>query len=239
MKQQEHARFAAYLLDELGGIEDRYLAEAQIPCRATRQTPIFRRVLIVALSLALTLTVVLSALLIGSLRGAKSEDHAALGDELAPGTEQVLNQFSGATATTLSDRLGELRASTESLQIAEEELNLFDGQAKVIWQYAEEETVRVQSLTPSEYRQLTQTLDRETHSKTDGSGEGEKTLAGIWLAAGDGTVISPQLEQTAGNVGYGALFTYRPETEPSTAFTELLCDILSSVGNANGKDGRS
>ena len=236
MKPRSSQRFAAYLLDELGGIEDRYLAEAQTPYQA-KKTCTVRRVLIVVLSLTLTLTVVLSALLIGSLRGAKSEDMALDDGEAIGQTEQVLDFLSpsaGATATTLSTRLGELRASTESLQIAEEELTLFDGQAKVIWKYTEDESYRVQTLTDAEYQQLTQELG-SANSKLDTAEE--QSLAGIWLAAGDGTVISPQLQQTAGNVGYGTLFAYRPEIEPSAAFTELLCDILSSVGNTNGREG--
>ncbi len=223
MKSRSSQRFAAYLLDELGQIEDRYLAEAQTPYQAKRGAPAFRRVLIVSLSLALMLTVVLSALLIGSLRGAKGEDDAF--DAEAPKqTEQALDRFSGATATTLSSRLGDLRASTESLKISEEEPKLFDGQAKVIWKYGDEDTYRVRTLTAAEYRQLTQALG-SAESKIDAAEE--QSLAGIWLAAGDGTVVSPQLEQTPGNVGYGALFAYAPEIEPPTAFTELLCGILS------------
>ena len=224
MNRNLSPRFAAYLLDEIGQIEDRYLAEAQAPCRVTRRTLLPRRALIVALSLALTLTLLLSALLIGSWQGAKSED-IALNDEDGAEPEQVFDQFSGATAKTLSSRFSEIRGSTESLKTPEERIDLFDGQAKVIWKYTEEETYRVRTLSAAEYTQLTQTL--HTEKSTEAPASEEQSLAGVWLAAGDGTVISPQLEQTSENVGYGALFAYRPEREPSAVFTELLFAMLS------------
>lgn len=44
----------------------------------------------------------------------------------------------------------------------------------------------------------------------------------VWVLLGDGSVVTPCLNPSAGNVGAAVLFDYDPERLPSDIFTELL-----------------
>ena len=218
MNQEQKWRCAQHLFDSIGQIEDRYVAEAETSYRRAG-IGFSRRWVAVAASLTL-LVGMTTALLVGNWVGNKSltENEAALdGFEL-------MDQEIG-TVSSLSARLENLRPQTEESRVSAEELDLFDGTARVIWQYADEDGYRVQALTQTELNGLTAQLTKHegepVTKATPGSGPR------IWIAMGDGTVITPCLTQSAGNVGYGTLFSYEPELEPSPAFSDLLCDILT------------
>lgn len=219
MNQEQKWRCAQRLFDEIGQIEDRYIAEAETPYVRARAHLSPRRWMIVAASLTLLVSVT-AALLVGNL----------IGGEGMPKSEadldgfEVMDQEIG-TVTTLSTRLEELRLETEDARTDKEELDLFDGTARVIWQYADEENYRTQALTKTQLTKLTAQL-----TKNEGTQVAENTAqtgTRIWIAMGDGTVISPCLARSDGNVGYGTLFTYQPELEPSEGFSDLLCAILT------------
>ena len=59
-------------------------------------------------------------------------------------------------------------------------------------------------------------------------GDDEEITLGtkVWISCGDGTVISPYLKASAGNIGYGELFNYEPEIIPSKSFNSCVSNLF-------------
>lgn len=173
---QNKRRAAAYLLDEIGGIDERHIHEAEIyrPARAPRRG---MRLVAAAVIALILLSVPLSALLINNRN--KSEVKAP-DDAGRPAIE-------GGEYT--------------------ETVDLFDGKPKLIWQNPGEAGYRSVEITPGEHDGLLSRLGSGSRP-LDGGGE-EAAL--VWLARGDGSVISPYLKLSAGNRAVGGLFDYSPE----------------------------
>ena len=49
----------------------------------------------------------------------------------------------------------------------------------------------------------------------------------VWICYGNGEIVSPQLKNSAGNIGYCELFEYSPEIEPSKEFVDLLDELVN------------
>ena len=218
MNKEQKWRYAELLFDAIGQIEDRYIAEAEAPYVRPHSRLSPRRWIIVAATLSLAVSLS-SALLIGNLLGGKHAEN-----EAAPDGFELMDQEIGALPS-LDRRLEEIREDTEHLRTDAKDVDLFDGTPRVIWQYADEENCRSRSLSKLQLAELTQRLSENAGTPIADTPSREGTR--IWIAMGDGTVISPCLAASNGNVGYGSLFTYQPELEPSPAFSDLLCDILS------------
>lgn len=226
MVRNDKHRLANYLLDEIGLIEDRYVAEAATEYRRAGNGLRPRRIAVIGVSLTLTLSLLLGMFAANQF-GSKSDDAAEdLRDEAG---NAVVTQASGTSAPAgISFRLQELKISTASYATPAQSIDLFADEMQIIWKYADEEIYRVRLLTSSEEQRMLGLLNKEQGTALSfAESEKKNGLDGIWIALGDGTVISPCLEQTEGNVGYGTLFDYNPEVEPSDALTDLVCDILS------------
>lgn len=219
MTQDEKRICAEKLFDSIGLIDDRFIAEAAAPYVRKGMARGLRALLIGAVSLTLALSVAIGAFVVGMM----SEQNRGEDD----GAGNVNNDFADGTtnANTLSAQLSALRTDTEDIAVTASEIDLFDSQAKIIWKYAGEEEYRVKPITDAEYERLTVILSKDKGERavpTDAD-----PVEGVWVTGGDGRVISPYLEQTAGNVGYGELFDYVPEYEPTEEFSEYLCDCIS------------
>ena len=57
--------------------------------------------------------------------------------------------------------------------------------------------------------------------------DSESVEVKVWLSYGDGTVVSPYLKHTRGNTGYGTLFDYSAEVEPSEKLTSTIHKLLN------------
>ncbi|MBQ9783360.1 MAG: hypothetical protein IJW44_02460 [Clostridia bacterium] len=238
MNTDNTRRLAGYLLDEIGLIDDRYIAEAATAYAPARKAFSLRQGLILAATLTLVVSVATGlfiggGLLIG-LGGAKSAapedaDNAYMDmveeDGADPGDAEGDTFVAGSTTDvpTLSSRLQALKGTTEALAVSAGEINLSGGAPMIIWQYQNETTYRVKTVTEADYAALTQYLPGGTPLDAE---RGQAVGVRVWLAKGDGTVCSPYLAQTPDNTGSG-LFDYVPEQEPSAAFAQLLCDLLS------------
>ncbi|MBQ9086615.1 MAG: hypothetical protein IJY47_05460 [Clostridia bacterium] len=221
MRAKDQQRATDLLFDAIGQIEDRFVAEAATPYVRAGKGLRLRRSLILALTLSLVLVSSLGLLIAQQVTD--KEDHAV---EMETG--DILNDEATGTVGSLSDRLSALRAETASLRVPREELDLFSGKAQVIWKFSDESGYRVKQVSRSEQTELTRMMTRDpgrSLSTTESADPGE--LEGIWIALGDGTVISPCLRQAPGNTAYGTLFSYEPELEPSVAFADTLCGIIS------------
>lgn len=221
MTQEEKRICAERLFDEIGLIDDRFITEAASPY-APRKNAGLRRFLVAAVSVTLTLCVCVGIFAIGKLGQDKSGNAAPENGEVNDG---FLADCVQPTAT-LSGKLDDLRADTETLKVSAEDVQLFGGAPSVIWKYSDEETYRVSPISRSEAERLSSLLERDKGQRIDRETT-ESRLDGVWIATGDGRVISPYLERTDGNIGYGELFEYSPEYEPSEEFSEYLCDVIS------------
>ena len=100
-----------------------------------------------------------------------------------------------------------------------DEVDLFDGQAKVIWKYTDSEVCYALNITETDLNWL-QNYGSNPITVHDESCQ-------IWLTAGDGLVTSPCLKKSAGNVGYGEIFNYSPEVDVSPTFANYLTKLIT------------
>lgn len=217
MKQVDRIWAANRLFDAMGEIDDRWIAEAETAYAPARRARFGRGSLIVALTLCLVTVSVL-----GVVVANRSRDTAA-----PEGEYPTVNEDAGSTSS-FSDRMSLLRTQTVAFRVSPEELDLFSGSAQVIWKYRDETDYRVKAITRNELDLLLDVMDQnEGTSVVATDTPSTDLLEGVWIAYGDGTVISPCLKQAEGNVGYGELFVYEPELEPSQDFANTLCGIIS------------
>ena len=220
MNQDAKRRFAEFLLDEIGQIDDRYLAEAEREYRPTRTRPLFRRATVVALTATLALGLSLSVAL-GTRLANKNAGEAFRDEDAAIQVDSTL----GNPSPSLTLRLAALRNETASRRVHDTEIDFFDGKTHIVWKYDDEETYRVRTLTDEQADSIVK------HANSQGKriepSEGTTAIR-IWILHGDGSVTTPCLSAATGNTGYGTLFTYEPEQDPSQALSDLLCDILAS-----------
>ena len=219
MNENEKTAFAEKLLDSIGLIDDRFIAEAQRPVRARSAAP--KRFAILAVAATLTLCTVGSVLLIGRLATIDRDSHA--GD--VADTETEIKHEADAEALTLGARLDGVKESTVSYKVDREKIDLFDGSARIVWKYSDETEYRACELSSDEANKLISSLKSSKGQRVDKT-DTEDDVS-LWIYYGDGRVISPYLELTEGNVGYGEIFDYTPEYEPSQEFSDIICGIIS------------
>ena len=225
MNRDQRARLAAYLFDEIGNIDDRFVAEAETPYERQSRSHGMRRFAILAVSLSLALTATLGIFVGSRLLGSKKNDASRPeNDNEAVVTDIVAGHSTSAGG--LSARLESMRDKTEHCRTEAEQIDLLSSEPSLILKYAEEENYRVCPITHEQRDRLLREMNQNAGTPVSPDGA-TATAVKVWIVTGDGTVLSPCLEQTDGNVGYGTLFDYEPELEPSQAFTETLCGILS------------
>ena len=199
---------AAYLLDEIGGIDDRYVAEAM----AVRKKPKAGKVLLLlAACLAAVSTMLFSiagAVAVGGIIGGAIRDGIVSGrPKPAETLEELLKRKSGAADV--------IKASDAS------EIDFLDG-AYLIWQTGDNKGYCLKKLSDNSLKLLVEKLGGRDVRTGDGTTSDTK----VWISCGDGTVISPYLKASAGNVGCRELFDYDPEIVPSKAFNSCVSDLF-------------
>ena len=208
------------LMDAIGSIDDRFIFEAQVALPKKRYAPL-RRVLALCACTVLVMSLTLS-LLVGLFSQKNSE---------APGKEEhVGNTEPPVTDSHFADALIEMKTETQSFASPLEREMLFEGETLLIWQYEDEENYRICTLSNLDASKIKTALaEKNGFVRTDAEYDlGE--LEGFWICFGDGLVYTPYLENSNGNIGYGQLFDYDPELEPSRYFIEL---ITNAIENSN------
>lgn len=189
---------AAFLLDELGGIDERYVLEARAYRRGGLSGGIKALISIGSVAAALVF-LTFSLVIINVLIGGRSGGKAAL--EL----DGVLDATSAQSTDEITDEM------------------FFSGQALLVWQKADEQTYYTAPVDSSQLRSLSEGLGHG-----GAYSDSEQPAAKLWLLMGDGTVVSPYLKTSPGNVGYGCLFDYNAEITPSSSTVSLINQILNS-----------
>ena len=228
------------LMDAIGSIDDRFIFEAESYERKKSSLPL-RKLIIAAVALSLVFTFTLSlgiGLMLGSNRDKVDNDFNNAPNEDHDGADDGFNN-AGANdenikpqpITTLEDTLESVRYSSEELKSPFERDMLFDGSTKLIWKYSDEESYRVCTISSASD---TKSIRRALEHKKDFSEVSEPavdSIDGFWICFGDGLVYTPYLKSSDGNVGYGELFDYEQELEPSKSFATFISEIIKKESN--------
>lgn len=228
MTQEEKRICAERLFDEIGLIDDRFVFEASTPYVSRARRTLWRRVLVAAVSVTLTVCIAVGLFAVGMMNAGKGnapENDMPMGDTVGDGMLED-NADGSETALTLSARLDRMKDDTAGLTVSKVDIKLFSTSPKIIWKYSDEADYRACTISEAQARTLVEKLSKNRGSRVSGE-KPDGELEGLWISTGDGRVISPYLELTAGNTGYGELFEYEPEYEPSEDFSEYLCDTIS------------
>jgi len=209
---------AQYLFSEIGNVEDALLYEAIRPrVQATRYAGArMRRVILLAAVLGVAASLILGAFVIGFFEGSKSED--ALRDENA-----VIGSEPKDYHTDLAVLLLDAEKGTGVQRLAADQIDLFDGKSKVIWQSEGQTDYCVKSLASTEADKKLQNAVGNDDPNPVGK---TPTVVRVWFCLGDGRVVSPYLSVSEGNVGYGVLFDYEPESIPSEDLVRTVEDLI-------------
>lgn len=222
MKHTDRLKKAEYLFSEMSGIDERLLHEAMV---YKRRPSVMPKLILIAACLALVVSLGVGSVVVASraistlmplfeamqTQKPDVDDQNGLpGQPAAPKTLDEMLVLSRDTATYTTERV--------------ENLNFYDGKARIIWQYGDEESVCVsRALTPYE---LT-SLRREVQKGTSVGESSPDLTCRVWISLGDGSVVSPYLKLTDGNVGVAELFDYDAELMPTESFNSQISDILN------------
>lgn len=200
---------AGYLLDELGEIDSRMIAEAMdIKVFKAVKSRAFVKSLAFAAAAVIVTGLSASLLLSESLKK---------GDEMKGGSENGLVLYQN-----LSDALSTAELADKAERFSDSEsISLFDGDVKIVWQSADGGDYYTLSVG-EEYKSALSNALSQTYSISEKADSDGVVLRRVWISYGDGRVISPYLKDSAGNVGYGELFDYSPEILPSDEFLKLV-----------------
>lgn len=223
MTNEQKRMSAERLFDAIGMIDDRYIAEADSAYIPAKRTNIWKKAILAAVAVTLALSVMIGSFLVASFVGGYLFIDKVFDALITNKDESDLD----APSATLSEKLVSIKDKTEDMRVSEDSIDLFSGSSMVIWKYSDEADYRVSLISDNELVTLQGKLERNRGESIDSSMPTDTQIDGVWIALGDGRVISPYLEQTAGNVGYGQIFDYTPEYEPSDDFAEYLCDSIS------------
>lgn len=223
---RDTSRAAEYLFDEIGGIDDSYIAAAMSarPVRARRPS----RIAVLAAAAVLVMAMVVAL----PMRFVTDKDDAAHegvhdADPNRGTTTSLSTDPPAEDAEQKPDviespfELDSLLSNTSDSFNMGGEPDLFDGTPRLLWQTADGVLCGVK-LSASE-------LDHLNREQGKGKQVGDAAMEAevmVWISYGNGLVVSPYLEDSPGNVGYGELFDYSPEIIPSAAVTGRIRTII-------------
>ncbi len=191
---------AFYLLDEIGGTDDRFIFEAE----HYRRRGIGKKLLTISEIAAIVLlcfsAILLNLRFMGILSSKKGENEKPM---------------------RLEETLLAYREKTESLYTE----SVSFGKNMLVWQYEGETGYYVMDLGKSA-DSLAELIGKGASLTEE---ESLKSDLRIWLCMQNGTVLSPQLLCSEGNIGYQCLFDYRSEIEPNKEFILQLEKLLSKL----------
>lgn len=215
---------AERLLDAIGDIDPRFIADAEsVPEIKRRRFAPPRKWMSIAAG-AVAFAFVIFGVSLTLLERGMDFDLAPEGDKAA--MDVVGRDPAVADENiTLGSLLSSVQSDSSIRTVSEEDITFIGGRMKIIWCYVGDEKYRVVSVPSSRESELLSAIeDLKNAKKTNETGE---MPYAIWICFEDGRVITPYLENTAGNVGYAELFEYSPEIEPDSKFTTLINELIS------------
>ena len=211
---------AERLFDAIGLIEDGILVEAettQVLRPYVRRRGQIRSLIALACAFSVITAGVLGSALV-SLLFPTGESHApesSAPDASTPVLETLQESLQWAESSGAAATVSDVGA-----------IDFFDGTAKIIWRGEDESQYRV--ITVASPAEADRILDRLKVAGTPLAPDSayDPTYS-VWISRGDGTVVSPYLKPSAGNVGYACLFDYAPEVEPDEELAALIRGVVT------------
>lgn len=212
---RDRMKSAEYLFDELGLISDAIITEAaEYRGNSYARGSSFRRILIAAAVMMTFVTVLTAMFVIGFIR-----------ENLV--VKEDLGESYPVYSQSMSEALNKAESSESVIYCSADELDLFDGVTKLIWQSEDSDGYYVMAITNTEDKNALDRALNSTYSSANKSVSESDENVSVWISFGDGSVTSPYLEKSEGNVGYGELFNYSPEIVPSDSLVRFVDDLIS------------
>lgn len=208
----------AALYQAIGEIDDSTLAGA-LKYKKKSTSKVLRPFILIAACLSLVFV-----LIIGSLAFGIAAIISKLPSILPPSGSDINDSAPSDAPNKVYDSLSSIliNASDEMYASNASEIDLFSDQAYIIWKTDESDTVYRKELSKNRLQNL-----RSPISSTTSKNNNDTSEISVWIAYGNGTVVSPYLTESYGNIGYGQLFDYSEEVEPSKELVELIKNSLS------------
>ena len=227
MKNQDLQKKTDQLMDAIGGIDDLFLNEAMnwqelsvrrsqkdvTPEKKTRKSPI--RALLIAASLVLVMVIGMSAMVSAFMRSSKGVQ--------APNKDPDVSQ-SSANGSRLDTLLSECVQSSSFTTCTGEKIPCFDGTVRVMVEDRSTGELFVsRPLNEAEQKSVQREM-KVVGERVAPNPESDATSSAysVWVTLGDGTVLTPCLNPSHGNLGAGTLFDYESERVPTQIFMDLL-----------------
>ncbi len=203
---------AERLLDAIGDVDDRFLAEA-VGYRSRRASILrFPARFVAAAAVAALLLLAVTSPALQWLK-----DLGDVGREEPPTAETV--------APTLGSLLSDCTESSAFTLLSAEEIDFFDGAVRLtVEDRATGELFISNPLTKAQ--QATLSREFSAAGKRVNAAEAPSEWR-VWVLLGDGTVATPCLDPSAGTIGCGVLFDYEDERVPTDRFLNLLEELTS------------
>lgn len=228
---EHNEKRAERLFDAIGGIDDRLIQDAMSPKKARDFIASRRRMRISITAVACLFCLVIGALIrLPDLGGKINTDSPDRGDEQSNTSVQTQptpdkNPAPNAPHRSLEQVLNLSSTSAKVTYLSADKLELRDSRSKLIWQFEGDDGYNVVNIdSQSKLDTITAQLDSPAFRLNAESSE--KLSVKLWIAYGDGRIVSPYLVHAPGNTGIGALFDYNAEVEPSAKLTEAILQII-------------
>ena len=209
---EQRVNKADVLFDVIGQLDDRMIAEASLPPMRKKSFRFYR--IATAAASFLVCVGILAGVSVTLSRGSIDAENEA-------------PDMSETVSLSLSDNLMLKRGSLSSFKVAADELDLFGGKMSIIFKFVDESDYCVLNVSTSRATKLKKELLRQDGEKKLSFEEASAVPVSLWICDGNGEVVSPYLESSDGNLGFGALFDYSPEVEPSDELSNLIIDLIS------------
>jgi hypothetical protein len=197
----------AFLLDEIGNVSDAFLQETM---QYRRSAPNVWRILT-----AIACSLLIAVIGIGTL------GHLAGSNETPQFPQNTPSDAYASLDAYLCGERDTLKCEPLSHGVPS---STYFEEPRLILQYEDGAILQSRALTPYEVTHIQRLIAKGT-SVGDTS---PKLACRVWMTMGDGTVISPYLKPSPGNVGNAMLFDYDAELLPSEELISYLSDILNS-----------
>lgn len=207
MKEKNKKQASEYLFSEIGQIDDYYISEADIYVKyktvfKPKRTANFRKIAIAAVIAFLILAVpIMNAL-------------------------RFFDKDQSIVPTYMSEAIGKVSKSNKDLITDPHNINLFDRKVKIIWKIKDSNKYYCVSISEMKAEKLLKDTMNLSKNSTKITSKKEYNEL-VWINDGYGHVITPYLEFTDGNIGYGTLFDYNPEYEPSVYYTQYVYNLIN------------
>lgn len=209
----QRTKKAEYLLDEIGNIDEEIITLAMPSFSGKRKTTGFRAVFAAAAAVAVIACAAVGVFLVGRM----SEDSHDGKNTQTDIQEQTVDEL---LSRAKSSPLTECFASRG-------DIDLFDGKTKIVWSESSSEEYYVIEVTSKSRKETLSKALSDTFESSVELTEHKRVESRIWITYGDGRVISPCLDNSEGNVGYGEIFDYSAEIVPSDSFVKLIDALIS------------